>query len=107
MLPADCLIITRWAAVLFTPGILYEYYAECSQSRCLLLGFYTRHLHSVSATCRKVIFLHLVLVLVHQMSFFQCIFREEIAKAVMKVFHSACDPWGITVERVEVGKGVS
>jgi len=28
--------------------------------------------------------------------------REEIAKAVMNVFHTACDPWGITVERVEV-----
>ena len=26
---------------------------------------------------------------------------------MMKVFHSACDPWGITVERVEVGIEVS
>ena len=31
------------------------------------------------------------------------IFREEIAKTVMKTFRTACDPWGITVERVEVG----
>ena len=29
-------------------------------------------------------------------------FREEIAKTVMKTFRTACDPWGITVERVEV-----
>jgi len=28
--------------------------------------------------------------------------REEIAKTVMKTFRTACDPWGITVERVEV-----
>jgi len=28
--------------------------------------------------------------------------REEIANSVMKTFRTACDPWGITVERVEV-----
>lgn len=28
--------------------------------------------------------------------------REEIAKTVMKTFRTACDPWGVTVERVEV-----
>ena len=34
-------------------------------------------------------------------------FREEIAKTVMKTFRTACDPWGITVERVEVGGSAS
>ena len=28
--------------------------------------------------------------------------REEIAKTVMKTFLTACDPWGVSVERVEV-----
>jgi len=28
--------------------------------------------------------------------------REEIASTVMKTFRKACDPWGVTVERVEV-----
>lgn len=28
--------------------------------------------------------------------------REEIASTVMKTFRAACDPWGVTVERVEV-----
>ena len=35
------------------------------------------------------------------------LFREEIAKTVMKTFRTACDPWGITVERVEVGGSAS
>ena len=28
--------------------------------------------------------------------------REQIAKTVLQTFKRACDPWGITVERVEV-----
>ena len=28
--------------------------------------------------------------------------REEIAKTVMATFLLACDPWGVSVERVEV-----
>jgi hypothetical protein len=28
-------------------------------------------------------------------------FREEIAGQVMKTFQVACDPWGVSVERVE------
>jgi hypothetical protein len=30
-------------------------------------------------------------------------FREEIAATVLTTFKVACDPWGVTVERVEVG----
>ena len=30
-------------------------------------------------------------------------FREEIANTVLEVFSVACDPWGVQVERVEVG----
>ena len=36
-------------------------------------------------------------------------FREEIAATVLRTFKLACDPWGVTVERVEVNlfiKGV-
>jgi hypothetical protein len=29
-------------------------------------------------------------------------FRDEIAATVLRTFKLACDPWGITVERVEV-----
>ena len=29
--------------------------------------------------------------------------REEIADTVLNTFKTACDPWGVTVERVEVG----
>lgn len=32
----------------------------------------------------------------------QGLLREEIATTVMKTFRKACDPWGVTVERVEV-----
>jgi hypothetical protein len=32
----------------------------------------------------------------------QLSFREEIAATVMSTFITACDPWGVTVERVEV-----
>jgi hypothetical protein len=31
-------------------------------------------------------------------------FREEIAGQVMKTFQVACDPWGVSVERVEASR---
>jgi hypothetical protein len=30
--------------------------------------------------------------------------REEIAGQVMKTFQVACDPWGVSVERVEASR---
>ena len=55
----------------------------------------TRHHGHIFIIIIQIIFIIIIIVMVISS-------REQVADEILRVFKEQCDPWGVTVERVEV-----